>query len=184
MSGDVRAAEYVLGLLDETARAEVARAAASDAVLRDEIAWWEQRLAPIEARDAGGPGTGAFDRIMARIEAQGVKEVPALPGTVTLRAGDGAWEKRDDLGRGVERRMLWDDPATGRHAFLVRLAAGGTIHWHGHSADEECYILEGDLNFGPLRLKAGDFHLAKRGITHPAATSQSGVVFLISTQHA
>lgn len=183
MNGDVRAAEYVLGLLDEKARGEVARAADGDAALRDEIAWWEKKLAPVEASDSGAPGAGTFDRIMARIEAGGVKEVPALPGTVTLRAGEGAWEKRDDLGLGVERRTLWDDPATGRHAFLVRLTAGGTVNWHGHTADEECYVLEGDLNFGPLKLKAGDFHLAKRGIAHPAATSQTGAVFLISTQH-
>lgn len=183
MSGDVRAAEYVLGLLDEKARADVARAAENDTALRDEIAWWEKRLAPIDAPDADAPGAGVFDRIMARIDAANATEVPALPGTVTLRAGDGVWQRRDDLGHGVERRTLWDDPATGRHAFLVRLAAGGTIHWHGHSADEECYVLEGDLNFGPLKLKAGDFHLAKRGIVHPAASSQTGAVFLISTQH-
>ena len=183
MSGEVRAAEYVLGLLDEKARDEVARAAENDGSLRDEISWWERKLAPMEVRDAGAPGAAVFDRIITRIEAAGAKEVPALRGTVTLRAGAGAWEKRNDLGHGVERRMLWDDPATGRHAFLIRLAAGGSINWHGHSADEECYVLEGDLNFGPLRLNAGDFHLAKRGVAHPAAHSNNGAVFLISTQH-
>ena len=182
MSGETRAAEFVLGLLDEKERGDVARAAESDAALRGEIGWWERKLAPIEAGDAGGPSVGTFDRILARIEAAGVKEVPALPGTVTLRAGEGAWESLPDLGHGVERKMLWDDPKTGRHAYLVRLPAGGTVNWHPHPADEECYVISGDLNFGPLRLKAGDFHLAKRGVTHPAATSNTGAVFLISTQ--
>jgi anti-sigma factor ChrR (cupin superfamily) len=181
MSGDERAAEYVLGLLDETARAEVARAAETDASLKAEIAWWERKLAPFDTGDGGNkPPAGAFDRIMARIEAAGVKEVPALPGTVTLRAGEGPWER---IAAGVEKRTLWDDPSTGRHAFLVRLAPGGVVPVHAHAADEECYVIEGDVAFGALKLKAGDFHLAKRGMTHPAATSTGGAVFLISTQH-
>ncbi len=181
MSGDVRAAEYVLGLLDETARAEVARAAETGAALKAEIAWWERKLASLDATgDATKPPVAAFDRIMARIEAAGVKEVPALPGTVTLRAGEGPWER---IAQGVEKRTLWDDPRSGRHAFLVRVAPGGVVPVHAHAADEECYVIEGDVAFGPLKLKAGDFHLAKRGMTHPAATSSGGAVFLISTQH-
>jgi quercetin dioxygenase-like cupin family protein len=183
MSGDMRAAEYVLGLLDAKARADVARAAESDAALREDIAWWERKLAPIETADAGAPPAGLLDRIVARIEVAGVKEVPALPGTVTLRAHEGAWESLPELGNGVERRMLWDDPQTGRHAYLVRLPAGGTVRWHAHPADEECYVISGDLNFGPLKLKAGDFHLAKRGVAHPPATSNTGAVFMIATQH-
>lgn len=182
MSGDTRAAEYVLGLLDEKARAGVARAAADDAALAAEIDWWERKLAPLDAGDAGAPSAAVFDRIMARIDAAEVKDVPALPGTVTLRAGEGAWELLPDLGEGVERRMLWDDPASGRHAYLVRVAAGGRINWHPHPADEECYMISGDLSFGPLHLKAGDFHVAKRGVAHPPATSKTGAVFLISTQ--
>lgn len=182
MSGDVRAAEYVLGLLDERARADVVRAAQSDATLANEIAWWERRFAPVEAADAGAPSAATFDRIMARIEAGGAKEVPALPGTITLRAGAGEWVHMPELGDGVDRKMLWNDPQTGRQAYLVRLQAGGRVNWHPHSADEECYVVSGDLWFGPLQLKAGDFHLARRGIAHPPATSQTGAVFLISTQ--
>jgi hypothetical protein len=182
MSGETRAAEYVLGLLDEKDRAAVVRAAETDARLRDEIAWWERKLAPIAVEDAGGPSAGTFDRIVTRIDAAGVKEVPALPGTVTLRGNEGVWELLPELGNGVERKMLFDDPKTGRHAYLIRLPAGGTVHWHPHPADEECYVISGDLNFGPLRLKAGDFHLAKRGVAHPAATSNGGAVFMISTQ--
>ena len=183
MNGDTRAAEYVLGLLDEAARTDVARAAASDSTLREEIAWWERKLSPIEAIDVGSPSSGLLDKIMARVDSAGVKEVPALPGTFTLRMGEGAWEPQPELGHGVERKMLWDDAKTGRQAYLVRLPAGGSVNWHPHDADEECYVISGDLSFGPLHLKAGDFHLAKRGIAHPAANSQSGAVFLISTQH-
>jgi anti-sigma factor ChrR (cupin superfamily) len=128
------------------------------------------------------PAGATFDRIMARIDQIGAKPVPALPGTVTLRADDGAWEALPDAGQGVERKMLWDDAKTGRQAYLVRLPAGGRVNWHAHPADEECYVISGDLNFGPLNLKAGDFHLAKRGVTHPPATSMTGAVFLISTQ--
>jgi quercetin dioxygenase-like cupin family protein len=180
MSGDTRAAEYVLGLLDAKAREEVAR----DPALKDELAFWEAKLAPAATGVATdmAPAAATFDRIMARIDALGATAVPALPGTVTLRANEGAWEALPDAGDGVERKMLWDDAATGRHAYLIRLAAGGHIHWHAHPADEECYVISGDLNFGPLELKAGDFHLAKRGVAHPPATSKTGAVFLISTQ--
>ena len=180
MNGDMRAAEYVLGLLDAKAREDVAR----DPALKAEIAFWEAKLAPLAADVSTdlAPAAATLDRIMARVDALGAKAVPALPGTVTLRAGEGAWEALPSAGTGVERRTLWDDPKTGRHAYLIRLAAGGTIHWHPHPADEECYVISGDLNFGPLELKPGDFHLAKRGVAHPAATSKTGAVFMISTQ--
>jgi hypothetical protein len=151
-AGDTKAGEYAIGVLDSETREALARAADSDKALSDEIAWWQAKLAPLSMSKDERPAAGTLDRIMSRIEVADVAEVPALPGTVTLRAQDGAWEKRDDLGRGVERKMLWSDAASGREAFLIRLAPGGTVNWHPHPADEECYVIEGDLSFGPLRL--------------------------------
>ena len=45
------------------------------------------------------------------------------------------------------------------------------FHNEGH---EECLVLEGDLTMGDLKLLAGDFHLAAKGSSHPAATTMSG----------
>ena len=46
---DVLAGEYVLGLLDSAAMAEVERALGSDADLARRIAFWEERLLPASA---------------------------------------------------------------------------------------------------------------------------------------
>ena len=39
--------------------------------------------------------------------------------------------------------------------------------------------MEGDLSMGPLRLKPGDFHLARRGVRHPTATTVRGCMLLV-----
>jgi hypothetical protein len=47
-------------------------------------------------------------------------------------------------------------------------------------ADEECLVIEGDLHFGDLELHAGDFHVALKGMIHPAARSVNGCLLYIT----
>jgi anti-sigma-K factor RskA len=65
---DVRAGEYVLGTLTAAERAQVRLEAAGDPALAGEIAWWEQRLAPLAdaVPPAAAPG-GVWDRIAASL---------------------------------------------------------------------------------------------------------------------
>jgi anti-sigma-K factor RskA len=66
---DALAAEYVLGTLDARAAAEVARAIETDAALREAVAAWEARLAPLTVlAPPEAPPPGLWDRIAASLE--------------------------------------------------------------------------------------------------------------------
>lgn len=168
-----RAAEYVLGLLSAEQRAALARAAAADPALADEIAAWNLRLSPLATAGNVEPPPDMFARIQAAIASHSQGE----PKPITVRADDGAWET---LGDGVERKMLWGAGPNGRVTFLVRVAPGATIQAHEHTDDEECYVVSGDLTFDKLTLQAGDYHLARRGIPHAPASSVNGCLLLVT----
>jgi quercetin dioxygenase-like cupin family protein len=170
MSQD-RAAEYVLGLLSPQERDAVERDAAADPALAGEIAFWNARLEPLLDVAEVRPPPGLFDRVKAAIAER------ELPGTATIRADEGAWET---LVPGVERKMLWRDGPNGRATFLIRGRPGARFPAHPHHDDEECYVLEGDLSFDTLTLRAGDYHVAPRGTPHPKATTAGGCLLLMT----
>ena len=65
---------------------------------------------------------------------------------------------------GVERKMLWSAGPNRRVTFLIRGRPGASFPAHAHEDDEECFVLEGDITFDTLTLRAGDYHLARRGV--------------------
>jgi anti-sigma factor ChrR (cupin superfamily) len=168
-----RAAEYVLGLLSPQERDAVERDAAADPALASEIAFWNARLEPLLDVAEVRPPPGLFDRVKAAI----AERAHELPGTTTIRADEGAWET---LVPGVERKILWADRPNGRVTFLIRGRPGASFPAHPHHDDEECYVLEGDITFGPLTLRAGDYHVAPRGTPHPKATTAGGCLLLMT----
>jgi len=118
-----------------------------------------------------------FDRIQNSIASRSRH----LPGTLTVRAAEGAWET---IGEGLERKLLWAKGPNNRETFLVRMAPGAHYGGHEHADDEECYVISGDIVFDALTLHAGDYHLARRGAPHPAATSVGGCLLLITAAAA
>jgi anti-sigma factor ChrR (cupin superfamily) len=164
-----RAAEYVLGVLSADERAAVAREAEHDSALADALASWNSELAPLlEAREVDPPAD-MFDRIKARIASRKPE---------TIRADEGKWEV---VVPGVERKILRIDRERNRATFLVRAAPGAKFPAHVHEDDEEAYVISGDLTFEHLTLNAGDFHVARRGMPHPAAVSVGGCMLLVTT---
>src|SRR5262249_34581942 len=172
----VRAGEYVLGVLRPEERHAVERAAAADPDLADEIAFWNEQLMPLVDAVEVEPPPELFERIKSALHA------PAqhLPGTLTVRAEEGRWEA---VATGIERKILFTAPS-GRVTYLIRGQKGARLAGHDHSDDEEIYVLEGDLTIGSLRLRAGDYHLARRGARHPAATTADGCLLLITAAAA
>jgi anti-sigma factor ChrR (cupin superfamily) len=168
---DALAAEYALGTLDAAARVEVARRLESDLELRGLVEAWERRLAPLaESLGAEAPSDDLFARIEADLE-------QVLEGTVTIRAEAGEWQP---LAEGVQIKVLSIDRAAGQRSCLVRMAPGSRFDPHNHTRNEECLILEGDLRFGDLWLRAGDYHVARAGVPHPVAVSRGGCLLFIS----
>jgi quercetin dioxygenase-like cupin family protein len=172
-----RAANFVLGLLSPGERDAVAREAETDPALAREIAYWNSRLSPLNGDAEVAPPADMFDRIEAAIAARS----QPLPGTLTIRAADGVWET---IGNGVERKMLWREGPNGRITFLVRMAPGARFDAHTHADDEECYVVSGDVTFDALTLRSGDYHLARRDVPHPAASSSGGCLLLITAAAA
>src|SRR5262245_58986837 len=172
-SSSERAAEYALGLLSAEEREALVRAAAADPKLAEQIAAWNLRLSPLATAGDVEPPPALFARIQAAIatQAQGAGQ------PVTIRGNEGTWET---LTEGIERKMLWSAGPNGRVTFLVRVAPGAKIMAHEHDDDEECYVVSGDVTFDTLTLKAGDYHLARRGIPHAQGSSVNGCLLLVT----
>ena len=50
---------------------------------------------------------------------------------------------------------------------------------HEHPADEECLVLEDSLWQGDVFLEAGDFHVARPGMTHGELRTDTGALVFI-----
>ncbi len=185
MSKEDRAAEYVLGVLPAAERDAVERAAAADPALAEEIEAWNEQLAPLllDAPEVEPPAD-MFDRIKAAIAASATPKAVAskaansnLAGSRTVRADEGTWEA---LCPGIERKVLWFDREKKRITFLIRAQPGAEFPAHHHDDDEEAYILSGDLSFDDLVLGAGDYHLARPGVSHPVGRTRAGCMLLVT----
>ena len=64
---DILAAEFALGLLDDTESAAVQARARTDAVLSLRIAWWRDQLAPLVSEVATPAPAGIWQRIEAQL---------------------------------------------------------------------------------------------------------------------
>ena len=120
--------------------------------------------------------------LIARVRAKVFRAIAddARPGHATVRAGAGSWEP---LGDGVERKVLH---RTGDAlSCLLRLAPGALVPGHAHPIDEECLVLEGTLRIGSgLVLKAGDFHVGRKGLAHEDASTETGTVVFLRSANA
>lgn len=170
---NVLAAEYVLGTLGGDALAAARARAIEDHAFRRLVGDWERRLAPLALTAEMPVPPGLIDRIEARIADGGTE----LPGTVTRRAGSGAWT---EVSPGLHIKVLNRIESLGRHTFMARLAPGAEYIDHDHDQDEEIYMIEGDLIIGEVVLKTGDFHVARTGKHHPVHRSRTGCLCIIS----
>ena len=174
---DVLSAEYALGLLRGEARAAFSARLQTDDRLRSAVDYWQHTFAVLGAAEPRGddmPPAGTFENILARIDAEGMQ----LPGTRTRRAEGAKWR---EIAPGVISRVLHIDRANNRQSLLIRMAPGAVYHSHAHDANEEAFIVEGDLSFGDLKLGAGDYHIATPGTRHPPGRSIGGCLVHVVT---
>ena len=166
-SDDLRAAEYALGLLRGDERRALEAELASDNKLRDRVTDWQRKLRPLDSDAVGEAPRELFERILSRIDAEGMQ----LPGTETKRSASADWLEHSP---GITYRVLKVDAALKRQSLLVRMEPGAVYKSHTHDVDEECLVIEGDLRYGDLVLRAGDFHLAAPATSHPTGHTSSG----------
>lgn len=167
------AAEYVLGLLSKEDRRALASQLKSDEALQAQVAYWENAFSSLQAEEAEPVPAGLFEKILDRIDSEGMD----LPGTLTKRAATANWF---EIEPGIKGRVLHIDRARNRQYLLVRMQPGSSYHPHRHNADEQSFVLEGDLCFGDLQLLAGDFHVATPDSSHPPGRTVNGCLVHIA----
>ncbi len=119
-------------------------------------------IAPPEAR-----ASELKARVMTRIHGKKIFDLK------TIKAEEGEWVT---LMPGIEKKIL-NVSADGKiQSYLLKMAPGAIFPAHEHAADEECLMLEGEAMFGDLCLKAGDYHLAKKGSRHGMASTDKGAM--------
>ena len=167
MSNDNRdpslAAEYALGLL----RGGERDAVEADGGLRKDAEGWQAKLVALDAADGEPVPAGSFEKILARIDEEGMQ----TPGTSIRRAADAEWRQYCD---GIAYRVLKVDERLKRQTLLVKMQPGAILKSHSHRFEEECLVLEGDLRYGDLVLRAGDYHHAMAGAHHADGITAAG----------
>ncbi|HKD06674.1 MAG TPA: cupin domain-containing protein [Bryobacteraceae bacterium] len=111
-------------------------------------------------------------RILARVAAY-----ETLKPLADLRSDEGEW--RNIGAPGVEMRSLFSDLRTGRSTMLIRMDPGARIPSHIHHDDEQCLVLEGDIGWGELVYRKGDFIVMGKDTTHPEIQSREGNLLLL-----
>ncbi len=101
------------------------------------------------------------------------EEAGILPGFKTIRANEGEWFEALP---GARIKILHQEGDSGLLTYLAKLAPGFEMHGHPHPFDEECIMLEGELWFGDLHLRAGDYHFAAKGVHHGRLKTESGAL--------
>ncbi len=136
------------------------------------------------------PPPGLRERVLARARAE-KREAPAAQPwkewTSTEGAGEfslalaaqGTWDRT--AFQGVETRRLFVDRAGDRITMLVRMAPGSSYPSHRHGGPEECYVLQGVLRSGDLRMEAGDYKHAAEGSVDPVQSTEEGCLLLIAS---
>ncbi len=115
------------------------------------------------------------DRLKSRI----LEQIEETEDLWIVRRNEGEWHKLTD---GIRIKLLRRDPQTGAETSLWRVDPGARVDGHAHEMDEECLVLEGDLQIGGELLVAGDYLLGKQGVDHPAVSSPSGALLLLRSQ--
>ena len=114
------------------------------------------------------------DRVMKRVDDEAATASPYI----TIRGDDGPWIETAPL---VEKKVLTVNNETGIESYLLRLHPGASPDRHLHEEDELCIVLEGDVSFDDVHLKAGDFHLARKGSWHGRASTVNGALIFLQS---
>ena len=110
------------------------------------------------------------ERVMNRIMA------PCPVGGESVYAEKSDWIK---VTKNIDVKVLTQDLKNKVQTAYWRLKPGTIVPGHYHNSDEDCLVIEGDIRFGDHRLFAGDFHMMKKGTTHPDMTTTNGALLYL-----
>ena len=133
----------------------------------DQISSRQGALTYLRGTSIGDLAGVALELIGGLIPVQGGKAI-----TVTTTTGQ--WLTAAE---GIEEKLLWRDGQ--RESRFVRLAPGASLPAHHHLQDEESLVVEGDVFFGDILARSGEFHLARAGTQHGEVLSDTGALLFI-----
>ncbi len=114
------------------------------------------------------------DRVLRRVDEEQALSTPY----VTIRGDEGAWIEIAPL---MTKKILNVNRVTGIESYLLRLLPGAAPDRHQHDQDELCIVLEGDVSFDEIHLKAGDYHYARQGSWHGRASTVHGALIFLQS---
>jgi ChrR Cupin-like domain len=82
-----------------------------------------------------------------------------------------------DFGPGLRIKVLHHDG--GVVSYLLRLAPAAALPVHRHPIDEECVVIEGEVQIAALRLGAGGFHLGRKDMLRDQLQSRDGALIFL-----
>jgi anti-sigma factor ChrR (cupin superfamily) len=125
-----------------------------------------------EATAPVAPAAGLKSRLMSQVAAyESVKPI------ADVRSNESTWIPYG--APGIDIKPLFHDEATGRNTVLLRMAAGARLPAHHHHDVEQCLVVQGDVCFGDLVYKEGDFVVMGKHSHHPEIHSVHGNVLLL-----
>ena len=125
------------------------------------------------------PPTALQARLALRIAEETGKEPvppPARPGEQTWSEPE--WEQ---VGSGIECKLLATDAERHRVCMLVRLAPGARYPAHTHADAEELHLLDGELWIDERKLVPGDYNYGAPGAGDERVWSETGCTCLLVT---
>lgn len=122
---------------------------------------------------------GALQRDSLRERIMRSVDVAPPAGTYTMRANEGEWRHVSPL---VLIKTLRLDRANNSQTVLIRLLPGGEVVGHRHSQEEECLVIEGEVQIGEHSVYRGDMHIAGAGSVHAPIRSKTGALLMIRSE--
>lgn len=129
------------------------------------------------------PPPSLRDRVMASIrQKRRPSFVEEQPGILVHRGDLEDWAETPYPGVLVKR--VAHDRGREMASYLLKMAAGSTFPNHTHNAEEQCLVLSGEVRFGTVHLRAGDFSKTQPGTLHGHVTTDTGcVLFIVASTH-
>jgi anti-sigma factor ChrR (cupin superfamily) len=113
--------------------------------------------------------------LRARILAEALASRPSPDLFVVARDND-RW---DVVMPGLERKALAGGPHGRTQSMLLRVAPGGRLPAHVHSAAEHLYVVAGSADQDGHRLRSGDYVYSPVGSRHGDAVTATGCLVLV-----
>ena len=120
------------------------------------------------------PSASLWERLAERV---GAGDVP--------KADSGSWQWSEpewqEVGPGIECKLLAADSEHDMLSMLVRLAPGTDYPPHTHAGVEELHLLQGELWIDDSKLYPGDYYRAEPGTSDHRVWSETGCTCVLMT---